>query len=487
MPFFARPSRIFPARSRKRAIDKAVAFVTERLNGEDGLGAIFPAMANSVMMFDALGYPPDHPDVKVARASIDKLLVIKPDEAYCQPCVSPVWDTVLTCHALMETAASGAAARVKKGLDWLKPLQVLDVAGDWVEQSPGVRPGGWAFQYANPHYPGSRRHRGRRHGHGSGRPGAGASARFDHAIERAREWIVGLQSRNGGWAAFDANNDREYLNNIPFSDHGALLDPPTADLTARCLSMLAQLGEQPATSPAMAQALDFLRRDQRPDGSWYGRWGMNYIYGTWSVLCALNAAGMPHDSPEMRKAVDWLIVDPECRRRLGRRRDELQARLSRPRNRARAPPRKRPGRCSASWRRAKPIIRPSSAGSLICCGRKTRDGLWDEQRFTATGFPARLLPALSRLSEIFSALGAGAISQPEGGQHARRRVRHVTPCPKSDRPGRTGAAFEAASPRATASSSSAPAAIRRGCGHCSTTLDPRRFPRRDQLRPGRRS
>lgn len=299
---------LFPARSRRRAIDKAVAFVTERLNGEDGLGAIFPAMANTVMMFDALGYPKDDANVKVARASIDKLLVIKADEAYCQPCVSPVWDTVLTCHALMEAGGQRAVKSAEKGLEWLKPLQVLETAGDWAEQRPDIRPGGWAFQYANPHYPDlddtavvvmamDR---------ADGSTGA-QSPRFGPAIARAREWVVGLQSRSGGWGAFDADNAHEYLNNIPFSDHGALLDPPTADLTARCLSMLAQLGEKPETSPAMTRALDFLRRDQRADGSWFGRWGMNYIYGTWSVLCALNAAHVPHDAPEIRKAANWLL------------------------------------------------------------------------------------------------------------------------------------------------------------------------------------
>ena len=376
----------FPARLRKRAIDKAVAFVTERLNGENGLGAIFPAMANSVMMFDVLGYPRDHPNVKVARASIDKLLVIKPDEAYCQPCVSPVWDTVLTCHAVMEAAGDGAAERVKKGLDWLKPLQVLDVTGDWVDQSPGVRPGGWAFQYANPHYPDlddtavvvmamDR----------ADRP-SGASGGFNPAIERAREWIVGLQSRNGGWAAFDANNDREYLNNIPFSDHGALLDPPTADLTARCLSMLAQLGEKPSTSPAMTRALDFLRHDQRSDGSWYGRWGMNYIYGTWSVLCALNAADIPHDSPETRKAVDWLISIQNADGGWGE--DGTSYKLAY-RGHEPAP--------STASQTAWALLGLMAAGETDhpCVERgisyllrtQARDGLWEEQRFTATGFP----------------------------------------------------------------------------------------------------
>src|SRR5204863_250620 len=158
---------LVPSAIRGRAIDKAVAFVTERLNGDDGLGAIFPAMANTVMMFDALGYERDHPDLVMVRKAIDKLLVVSREEAYCQPCVSPVWDTVLACHALLGDTA--------------------------------------------------------------------------HA-------------------------------------------------------------------PALAQALDFLRRDQEDDGSWYGRWGMNYIYGTWSVLCALNAAGVSPQAPEVRRAVDWLIA-----------------------------------------------------------------------------------------------------------------------------------------------------------------------------------
>ena len=378
---------LFPARMRKRAIDKAVAFVTERLNGEDGLGAIFPAMANSVMMFDVLGYPRDHPDVKIARASIDKLLVIKPDEAYCQPCVSPVWDTVLTCHALLETSRDGASVQVQKGLEWLKPLQVLDVVGDWVEQSPGVRPGGWAFQYANPHYPDlddtavvvmamDR----------ADRAASGTAPRFTPAIERAREWIVGLQSKNGGWAAFDANNDREYLNNIPFSDHGALLDPPTADLTARCISMLAQLGERPATSPAMARAIDWLRRDQHPEGSWYGRWGMNYIYGTWSVLCALNAAQVPHDTPEVRKAASWLIAIQNKDGGWGE--DGASYKLDY-RGYEAAP--------STASQTAWALLGLMAAGEAdnpavqrgiaYLLTTQNGDGLWDEQLFTATGFP----------------------------------------------------------------------------------------------------
>ena len=298
-PFFPKPSR-------RRAIDKAVAFTIEHLNGEDGLGAIYPAMANTVMMFEHLGFAHDRPEVVQARTSVEKLLVIGDEEAYCQPCVSPVWDTALASKALLEGGgASEASAR--EGLDWLIPRQVLDVVGDWAHNRPDVRPGGWAFQYENPHYPdlddtavvvmAMDRLTGKVDGE-----------RYSQAIERGREWVVGLQSRNGGWGAFEADNDHTHLNAIPFADHGALLDPPTADVTARCVSMLAQLGERAETSEAMRRGLDYLHREQEKDGSWFGRWGVNYIYGTWSVLCALNAAGIDADSQAVRRAVAWLVA-----------------------------------------------------------------------------------------------------------------------------------------------------------------------------------
>jgi squalene-hopene/tetraprenyl-beta-curcumene cyclase len=288
--------RFFPAGSREAAVKRAVAFVTERLNGEDGLGAIYPAIANTVMMFDTLGYAPEHPDYATAWAAVRKLLVVREDEAYCQPCLSPIWDTALAGHALAEVGGDVEAA-----CDWLVERQILDVVGDWADNAPGVRPGGWAFQYNNPHYPdvddtavvGMLLHR-------AGKP------EYDEAIARAREWVLGMQSSNGAWGAFDINNDRQYLNHIPFADHGALLDPPTEDVTARCISFLAQLDFEEDRA-AIARGVDYLRREQRPDGSWFGRWGTNYIYGTWSVLCALNAAGVAPDDAMVRRAAGWLI------------------------------------------------------------------------------------------------------------------------------------------------------------------------------------
>ncbi len=298
---------VFPNALRKLAIRRAVDFITERRNGEGGLGAIFPAMANTVMMFDALGYSRSHPHVVLARTAIDKLVIEKSDEAYCQPCVSPVWDTALMCHALLEVGNAASKRAVRKALAWLKDRQVLDVVGDWADQRPGVRPGGWPFQYENAHYPDlddtavvamAMERAGRDFS-------ISAGDGYTASMDRAREWVLGLQSKNGGWAAFDADNVSEYLNHTPFADHGALLDPPTADVTARCVSMLAQLNER-GDAQGISKAVKFLRRHQRNDGSWYGRWGMNYIYGTWSVLCALNMAGIGPHAPEVRRASLWL-------------------------------------------------------------------------------------------------------------------------------------------------------------------------------------
>jgi squalene-hopene/tetraprenyl-beta-curcumene cyclase len=210
-----------------------------------------------------------------------------------------VWDTALAAHAMLEAGGEANIARAQAGLDWLTPRQVLDVEGDWADERSGVRPGGWAFQYKNDHYPDLD-------------DTAVVVMAMDRAqvqdrmpIDRGVEWTVGLQSNNGGWGAFDADNSYDYLNNLPFADHGALLDPPTSDVTARCVSMLAQLGEAKDT-PRMAAAIDYLRKEQEPEGSWFGRWGVNYIYGTWSVLCALNAAGLDGSDPMVAKAVDWL-------------------------------------------------------------------------------------------------------------------------------------------------------------------------------------
>ena len=374
----------FPRKLRARAIDAAIAFVEERLNGEDGLGAIFPPMANAVMMYDALGKGADYPPRALTRSGLDRLLVIGENEAYCQPCVSPVWDTSLTCHALIESGTEEATLSVKRGLDWLVPKQVLDVKGDWVAKRADVRPGGWAFQYNNAYYPDlddtavvvMAMDRARR----------AENPAYDAAIARGQEWIEGMQSRDGGWAAFDVNNLEYYLNNIPFSDHGALLDPPTEDVTARCISMLAQLGQNVESSRAVASGVDYLRRTQLAEGSWYGRWGLNYIYGTWSVLCALNMVRVNHQDPVIRKAVDWLVSIQNADGGWGE--DAISYRLDY-KGYEKAPT----TASQTAWAllglmAAGEVEHPAVArGVEYLIATQTQKGLWDEQRYTATGFP----------------------------------------------------------------------------------------------------
>jgi len=380
---------LFPKRLRARAINEAVAFIEERLNGEDGMGAIFPPMANAVMMYEALGKGVDYPPRATQRRGLAKLLVIGEDEAYCQPCVSPVWDTALTCHALLEAGSEAALAPARQGLDWLVPKQVLDVKGDWAVKRPQTRPGGWAFQYNNAHYPDlddtavvvMAMDRARREV---------PNPAYDAAIDRGREWIEGMQSKDGGWAAFDVNNLEYYLNNIPFSDHGALLDPPTEDVTARCISMLAQLGETASTSPAVAAGIAYLRKTQLAEGSWYGRWGLNYIYGTWSVLCALNAAGVGHQDPMVRKAADWLLSVQNADGGWGE--DAASYRLD-----YKEFDQGFDGGPTTPSQTAWALLGLMAAGEVenpaVARGveylmtTQTEKGLWDEQRYTATGFP----------------------------------------------------------------------------------------------------
>ena len=289
-----------PKGMRSRALKAAEEFTVARLNGSHGLGAIFPAMVNAVLMFRALGYSDDHPHFKTAKDAVENLMTDREGSLYLQPCFSPVWDTGLAAHALLESKADSAG--VISALDWLAERQILDHVGDYAWRRPDVRPGGWAFQYDNPDYPdvddtavvAMAMHR-------------ADPERYKMNVERACEWIAGMQSKNGGWGAFDADNTHSYLNAIPFADHGALLDPPTVDVSARCVGCLAQVDDQ-RFSDAIARGIAYLKREQEEDGSWFGRWGANYVYGTWSALVALAGAGQDMRAPFVRRAVEWLIA-----------------------------------------------------------------------------------------------------------------------------------------------------------------------------------
>ena len=375
-----RVERYVPRSFRASAIAKAIRFTTERLNGEEGLGAIFPAMANSLMAFDAIGYAKDHPDRATARRAIDRLLVIGEDEAYCQPCVSPVWDTSLTAHALLETGDPGVRDSVARANGWLTSRQVTTVVGDWAARRPNLKPGGWAFQYWNDYYPdvddtavvAMEMHREDRNRH-------------HDALRLAADWVLGMQSSNGGWGAFDPENEQFYLNHIPFADHGALLDPPTEDVSARCIGMLLQMGYE-KEYPAVAKGLDYLRRTQRPDGSWFGRWGTNYVYGTWSVLNAFMAAGeTTKNSETVARAAAYLL---RCQQADGGWGEDGGTYWD-----------ERIGLCKEStasqtaWALLGLMAAGEAAHPAVANGiaylleRRNAEGLWDENWFTAVGFP----------------------------------------------------------------------------------------------------
>ena len=372
--------RFVPRRIRARAIAEAMRFTIERLNGEDGLGAIFPAMANAVMALDAMGFAKDHPDRAVAKRALDNLLVVGEDEAYCQPCVSPVWDTSLTAHALLETGGEEALEAVARSTDWLVHRQVTHVVGDWAAQRPELRPGGWAFQYWNNYYPdvddtavvAMALHR-------------EDPVRHAEPLARAAEWVLGMQSHSGAWGAFDADNEHYWLNDIPFADHGALLDPPTEDVSARCVGMLLQMGYR-ADHPAVASGLAFLRRTQQPDGSWFGRWGVNYVYGTWSTLNALRVAGeTTANSQTVRRGVAYLLRFQQADGGWGEDGSTYDARHI--------------GLCKEStpsqtaWALLGLMVAGEADHPAVRRGidylieRQNEEGLWDEPWFTAPGFP----------------------------------------------------------------------------------------------------
>ncbi len=294
-----------PRSLRRHALKQAEQWILARLNGEDGLGAIFPAMVNACEALALFGYRDDQSPLREARQSVRNLLVVHDDEAYCQPCVSPVWDTGLSCLALQEDLRGRQRPEVDQALEralrWLRGRQLLDEDGDWRMTHPHLPGGGWAFQYRNAAYPDL----------DDTAVMAWAMHRSNHreahatSIRRAADWLVGMQSTNGGFAAFDADNNHDWLNSIPFADHGALLDPPTSDVSARVLTLLAQL-QRPQDRQARERVLDFLRREQTAEGSWFGRWGTNHLYGTWSALMALAAAGVGADDPAVQRGMAWL-------------------------------------------------------------------------------------------------------------------------------------------------------------------------------------
>jgi squalene-hopene/tetraprenyl-beta-curcumene cyclase len=372
---------LIPARMRETATRRAESWMLERLNGEDGLGAIFPAMVNALEAMVILGYAADDPRRLTAKRALQKLLVVGPSSAYCQPCVSPIWDTALAALAMQEAGDATASESSVRALDWLQARQLLDEPADWQVNRPGLAGGGWAFQFANSYYPDLddtavvvwAMHQAR------------DSARYAESMRRALDWLVGMQSKDGGFAAFDADNTHYYLNTIPFADHGALLDPPTSDVTARVVTVLARVG-RPQDKPALNRALAYLREQQEADGSWFGRWGTNYIYGTWSVLTALAQAHLGADDPAVRRGVEFLMRKQNVDGGWGESNDTYAQAPGEPGTFPSTP-------YQSAWALlgllAAGEVRSDAArrGAEFLMRTQQTDGLWSDPSFTAPGFP----------------------------------------------------------------------------------------------------
>ena len=367
---------------RRRALEQARRWMLDHLERSHGLGAIYPAMMNSVLALLAMGYPTDDPLTAREISHLGDLEIEEEDTLRLQPCHSPVWDTALAIVSLREAGVPESHPALEKAARWLLDRQVLGT-GDWQVKNPDVEPGGWAFEFRNDFF-----------------PDVDDSAfvllalqgvqdpepdRLKLAVARGLNWVVSMQNRDGGWGAFDRNNDCTILTFVPFADHNAMIDPSTADLTARALECLGSFGYKP-THPVVQKALAYLRRAQSPEGAWYGRWGVNYIYGTSGVLRALDALGLS-DLDCAQHGAAWLrsVQNPDggfgescasydCKELKGH------------------------GISTASqtaWGLIGMMAAGAEAGDpaltlavRYLLSRQDSTGSWDEKEFTGTGFPS---------------------------------------------------------------------------------------------------
>ncbi len=373
--------RWVPAAWRRPAIKAAHRWMLEHFENTDGLGAIFPPMIYTVVALHCLDYEPDSPELVWAWRQLDDLRIEEGDRARMQPCVSPVWDTAIATIALADCRQPDDESAVARAVAWLLEKEVRN-PGDWQTHRPGVEPSGWHFQYRNEFYPDI---------DDTAmvvmallRSPEADDTLVQEAVRRGTNWLLAMQNRDGGWAAFDVDIDNQVLTKVPFADHNAMLDPSCADITARILELLGTLG-YPVDHPAIARGLDYLWKTQEPQGCWYGRWGVNYIYGTWQVLQGLKAIGYPMTHPALVKAADWLeSVQQPCGGwgETCRSYDEPELMGT-----------GIPTASQTAWATLGLIAAGRASGEAASRGiqylleTQSADGSWAEASFTGTGFP----------------------------------------------------------------------------------------------------
>lgn len=368
---------------REKAIEKCEEWILERQEADGSWGGIQPPWVYSLLALDTLGYSLDDPVMEKGISGLESFSQEGEDELKLQACVSPVWDTAWGIISLVESGVPGDAEQLDRAGSWLLEQEIRE-KGDWaVDVNEDVEPGGWAFEFANENYPDT---------DDTAEVVIALSkielsekeAEKTEAIERGLEWLVAMQSSNGGWGAFDRDNDNELLYEIPFADFGAITDPPTVDVTAHVIEMMGMMGFDLTDKP-VKRGYEFIREKQNDDGSWFGRWGVNYIYGTGSVLPALKEIGEDMSKPYVRKAVDWIKEHQNDDGGWG----ETVESYSNPE--------------LAGEGESTPSQTAWSLISLIAAGeadseatkrgveylleQQTEDGTWEEKNYTGTGFP----------------------------------------------------------------------------------------------------
>jgi squalene-hopene/tetraprenyl-beta-curcumene cyclase len=401
---------------RSIALKQAEKWMLERFEMSDGLGGIYPSIVNSVVALRCLGYSLDDPQVIRAMDEFEKLGIEDGDEFRMQPCKSPVWDTAYALFALGEAGIPRSDARMVKSADWILQKQVRH-EGDWKVKNKKGKPGGWYFEFNNEFYPDV---------DDSAMVCLGLS-RVEHpngryqveSVQKAIDWIMSMQCRNGGWASFDKDNDRMVFQYVPFADHNAMLDPATVDITGRILEMLATYGYD-KNHPAVKKAIQFIRDEQEPDGAWFGRWGVNYIYGTMLVLRGLEAIGVDHHEPYIQSGAEWLRMVQNPDGGWGESCDSYDD----PNTKGVGPRTPSQTAWAVMGLLAANDTRSDCVAQGIAYLLKTQnsDGSWNEQFYTGTGFPRVFYLAYHMYREYFPLIALTTYAKAMAGDITERIV-----------------------------------------------------------------